>query len=64
MKLTSAHRDALYMLFIVANLTMYMQPYERLARAQVRDRSDVARVKGSPAAIGTWNMVRIALHAC
>jgi hypothetical protein len=60
-KLASVHLEALYMHFIVPNLTMYMQPYERLARAQMRDKSDVVRVNGSPAAIGIWNMVRIAL---
>lgn len=60
---TSAQREALYILRIVPNWTMYMHPYIRLMRAKINEKIAAHRVKGSPAASGTWNMVRMALRA-
>lgn len=58
---TSAHRDALYMLFIVPNLRIYTQPKQRLQSAEIRDRTAEVRVTGSEFALGIWRSVIMAL---
>lgn len=58
---TSAHFEALSMLLIAANRTIYIHPYVKLINEQTNDTMAVDRVTGSAAASGIWKIVRIAL---
>ena len=44
---TSAHLVALYMFFIVPNLTIYMHPNDKLIKAEVNERSAAVLITGS-----------------
>ena len=57
----SAHLEALNILRIVEKRTIYMQPYDKLIRAETNDSRASVLVNGSSAASGTWNMLSIAL---